>query len=572
MSNKTMKQRIALVAVSALTAGVFSVVSAPVANAAASNLAIWANAAVTATDATNNASSGGASYGLLATGGSTTTQTATLLASGTLAVYSTFSSSGNVVTTVTGGTISAQTGADGVTIGGGAAYDDDSAYGLLIKPNTGATTMTVKHYYGATAADGTTSGGTLADQIVVTIAATSAYGIVNAGETTVKYATAANTAGSTADDVTSANYNVESGGHVYGSIALADVYGNAVSTGGTLIATVTGGAVVDLNASSVATGTLATDYLAVAASTIYFKVSQGTSGAAAAFTLTISHSTAGVLATKSGLIKGITSKAIITTPKFGMTSTNSADSFTVTFQDAAGNSTYPTSSNATASLISTYANATVTAAAIRQYPTAAGAVGYGNFTCGSLSASTPIKLKFVLSTGATVESNEVKATCSGVPLAFTASLDKASYTPGSVATVTIKPLDSKGTPSNDYYTLTAYNSTSGSATAADQVQFVGAPGTVVTAPAQTDAPSSGVKTYQFIVGTTEGDFNMVVDVPAIRAANISAGGSQGKITLPYSIKSSSTAVTNADVLKSIVALIASINKQIQALQKLILKR
>jgi hypothetical protein len=32
------------------------------------------------------------------------------------------------------------------------------------------------------------------------------------------------------------------------------------------------------------------------------------------------------------------------------------------------------------------------------------------------------------------------------------------------------------------------------------------------------------------------------------------------------------AVSNADVLKSIVALIASINKQIQALQKLILKR
>ena len=31
-------------------------------------------------------------------------------------------------------------------------------------------------------------------------------------------------------------------------------------------------------------------------------------------------------------------------------------------------------------------------------------------------------------------------------------------------------------------------------------------------------------------------------------------------------------VTNADVLKSIVALIASINKQIQALQKLILAR
>jgi hypothetical protein len=40
----------------------------------------------------------------------------------------------------------------------------------------------------------------------------------------------------------------------------------------------------------------------------------------------------------------------------------------------------------------------------------------------------------------------------------------------------------------------------------------------------------------------------------------------------YTIKDPNTGTTNADVLKSIVALIASINKQIQALQKLILKR
>jgi hypothetical protein len=81
-----------------------------------------------------------------------------------------------------------------------------------------------------------------------------------------------------------------------------------------------------------------------------------------------------------------------------------------------------------------------------------------------------------------------------------------------------------------------------------------------------------VKTYQFIVGSTEGDFSMVVDAPYVRAVNLALGGAQGKITIPYSIKSSSSAVTNAEVLKSIVALIASINKQIQALQKLILAR
>jgi hypothetical protein len=38
------------------------------------------------------------------------------------------------------------------------------------------------------------------------------------------------------------------------------------------------------------------------------------------------------------------------------------------------------------------------------------------------------------------------------------------------------------------------------------------------------------------------------------------------------VKASSSAVSNADVLKAIVSLIASINKQIAALQKAILKK
>ena len=55
---------------------------------------------------------------------------------------------------------------------------------------------------------------------------------------------------------------------------------------------------------------------------------------------------------------------------------------------------------------------------------------------------------------------------------------------------------------------------------------------------------------------------MSVSLPAIDDA----------VTVPYSIKGSSTAVTNADVLKAIVSLIASINKQIAALQKALLKK
>jgi hypothetical protein len=37
--------------------------------------------------------------------------------------------------------------------------------------------------------------------------------------------------------------------------------------------------------------------------------------------------------------------------------------------------------------------------------------------------------------------------------------------------------------------------------------------------------------------------------------------------VPYTIKASSASVTNAEVLSAIVKLIASINKQIRALQK-----
>ena len=53
---------------------------------------------------------------------------------------------------------------------------------------------------------------------------------------------------------------------------------------------------------------------------------------------------------------------------------------------------------------------------------------------------------------------------------------------------------------------------------------------------------------------------------------LTSSSGQSAVTGALKIVDSSGTVTNAEVLKSIVALIASINKQIQALQKLILKR
>jgi hypothetical protein len=95
-------------------------------------------------------------------------------------------------------------------------------------------------------------------------------------------------------------------------------------------------------------------------------------------------------------------------------------------------------------------------------------------------------------------------------------------------------------------------------------------GTAVAAPTATDAADSaaGVKKYSFVVGATEGDNTAVVSVPVVNSAN----SAQSNVTVTYTIKSTSSAVSNADVLKAIVSLIASINKQIAALQKALLRR
>ena len=82
---------------------------------------------------------------------------------------------------------------------------------------------------------------------------------------------------------------------------------------------------------------------------------------------------------------------------------------------------------------------------------------------------------------------------------------------------------------------------------------------------------NGAIVYTYTVGTsgtfTDGTYSSIIDFPAL-------SGTTGAIqTATYKVAVSGTpGVSNADVLKSIVALIASINKQIQALQKLILKR
>jgi hypothetical protein len=65
---------------------------------------------------------------------------------------------------------------------------------------------------------------------------------------------------------------------------------------------------------------------------------------------------------------------------------------------------------------------------------------------------------------------------------------------------------------------------------------------------------------------TAGTYTSIIDFTSLTAVAAT------KATPTYTLVTGGDTTTNADVLKSIVALIASINKQIQALQKLILQR
>jgi hypothetical protein len=85
-------------------------------------------------------------------------------------------------------------------------------------------------------------------------------------------------------------------------------------------------------------------------------------------------------------------------------------------------------------------------------------------------------------------------------------------------------------------------------------------GSMVVNSKTSDLFSDGVKTFQAQM-TTAGSFNAVSTL---------AGSVTKSATAAYTVSGGDA--SNAEVLKSIVALIASINKQIQALQKLILKR
>jgi hypothetical protein len=628
MSKTTLRKRIALTATSALFAGMLTVIATPSAYATThkaagttgSNtqldqgldgnlyVATLPNTGATAvvggtagsTGATTTIDDSALSKGLLAKDTSSgTAQTATVLAGGALSLY------GQVATAVafftTGGAFSsAYGGAAGNTpyynstntyVGVGTATTSTGVAVLWTAPATAGTYAV--HMLTGFAADG--AGGsvnptaanaltppTLSAAITVTVVAASAGGSYSAAFSACQ--TTLDLAGSTATTIVGVDStaSVANGGSWAIALKLRDAY-NAALSSGNLVASATNGGLLSWGSTA---GNTATPLAGTGSTVVAFRagsldsllISQPTAGAPLTTTVTITYNGTTVC-TKTVSIAGKVATlevSEIQTQDLSLgTHTKDIDAsgratgqlFRVIAKDSAGNrvatsalGTFSADSASLAAALPTVSAISIAHSATATSSTSPYSYSTGLYTCGAAAGTVSMKIKFTTTgTGEAVTSPAFTLRCADNPYTYTASWDKASYVQGEVATLTVAFKDSKGNAANNVVSPGAATFITPMLTA------VSTTGTADMLPS-----ANGSKTYTFTVGTpsgmTAGTYTSIIDFTGL--TDVAAE----KATPTYKLTTGGDTTTNADVLKSIVALIASINKQIQALQKLILRR
>ena len=284
---------------------------------------------------------------------------------------------------------------------------------------------------------------------------------------------------------------------------------------------------------------------------VFVSVEQKTSGTAVDTVVTISYNGATVYSRSLKFTGDLATITVSGVDVQDIVANNLTGIYDVVAKDAAG--------NFLASVVSgdstKYGNIVTSVTGGTTNTTGSATVAATSWTCNSKSGSQTVRVKSTNNAGTTIYSNDFVALCGGAAYTYTASLDKASYIPGDIATLTITAKDASGFAPMKGETVDA---------AAGVPSIAGSQMTPINTPIAADTFNSpvGSKVYTFTVGSTAGKYNMAV--------NLGYTGNSA-ISVPYTVASNGD-VSNAEVLKSIVALIASINKQIQALQKLILKR
>ncbi len=554
MSNKTIKQRIAVVAVSALATGLLSFTSAPVANAAPGAMTVDSG-----------------SLGVCASDSAAGLTTIAMQKSGSLIIALAASASTDTVKVTGNLNITGF-----ATIGGSIATDqkkftvsDTTAGTITFTPSASGTAV----IYSQTAGSGSniqTVNVTILDscagvnnptansfvQTVQTAdriqraadSGTTSLTTITESSTTRTYTQSSSLVMNTSVDAKStfangatAHVNIM-GRDAYKNILVGADYSYGLSCTGSI-------SVNEKDSNSGFIPGVASQYIA------QFTVAQNTANApvTTVCTASINNVTVG---TKTIVFTGDLAKieAVMDTVGAQNTAANAtgAGAIKVKLFDSAGNRLdYNQAGIGTIALTDT--NSPLVNAINIGTNTTTSVTGVVNYNCvgAGKSGAVPVVLKATNAAGATISANSVTANCGGALETFTASLDKAVYNTGEVATLTISGLDANGKMVNDTVAMTGAAISIGGMTA-------------VVAPSTADTFSGGVKKYTYKVDTTTGNY--------VASVSLTSGSAQAAVTIPVTIKSSTVGTTNEDVLKSIVALIASINKQIQALQKLILRR
>jgi hypothetical protein len=552
MSTKTLRKRIALVAVAALGAGVL--VTSP-ANAGAGDAI--ANVNINMTAATTGTAAVGVCFQAAGAtdadvSSATTTSTTTVVEVGAKLSFTT-------VTNGTGSLVISGSGTWTAVDSTGTISSDRKTVNTVSTSTTAATltagaagSLTVTAY---SAADG---GGTAVETYGITVTASCAGNAMSVANTVAVLASSNGTAADGNTDFTASAGDVDNGSDLWINVLLRDAYKNPLTTAGVLTANATNGARIGWVDGGVTgpfaatTAVIATLGDSTASSSL--RVAQPADSSAALNTTVTIQFNGVTVATKTVSISGAPASIAVTDVTVG--TQGSTGTFKYVVKDAAGNQL--TSTSVGTSAIAGFKSAGVVASATTASAGDATwiAKGTGTFSCNATkSGSQSVTIAFLNSALQPVVSNAFTATCGYAAVdTFSVSTDKATYSPGEIATVTISAKDENGGIVSDTTTVGA------------AIVNLAMPGMTLIGAAATSADvfTNGVKTYKFRVDQAEGSF--------VGQAQVTAATDLAVKTLSYTVKSTSNAVSNADVLKAIVSLIASINKQIAALQKALLKR
>jgi trimeric autotransporter adhesin len=557
MSTKTIYKRIALVAVAALGAGVLSIAPASAAldvgdiDFAATNRNIAASVntgacLITNTDAANTTAA------IFATGSDVNLVTTGIAAADVVYAAIAGPAVWKRATVAAGTTLGATFNTNATTVSWTGAAGTD----ILVLTLTGTGTVTVS--WGASATVAAT------DTLTITSVAACGNGSLDITQSFSMVDDAvANNATTNIDDATSAS----AGSPLYVKSQLIDGYAQPLTSSSTVLATATNGALVRWGTPGTALikGTAGSVATASGAQHVMLRVDPASAAAGGTTTVTISVGST-VVTTKNLTFFGEATSIDILATSSGTIGTAGAGTstgyFVYQYKDAAGR-VVPGSA---ATLVATTATSTITAIGTSQAPRAvAGAVvsdlvdtidtaigstasGIAPFSCGPTSSSSTVTISHTSAVNATVVTKPVALTCAGGVATYTVSTDKAAYKIGEIAVITITAKDSAGNAVSNVTNM-----------GANDLVSVGG-GALTRASVTADTFTGGVRTYNAQL-TTAGTFNTVVAV---------SGSTTKSATAAYSVSGGDS--SNADVLKAIVSLIASINKQIAALQKALLAR